>query len=432
MTEDTPIYNLKAVINETGLNAATLRAWERRYALVQPHRSPGGHRLYSRRDIELIKWLVARQKEGLSISQAVELWKTRQDEARSGAWPTQPSMDIPSSSETMLDALRQKWVTACLAFDDQAANQVLDQAFALTDVETICLEVLQKGLALIGESWYNASVSVQQEHFASAIAMRRLSTLLDAVPAPVRQPTILATCPPGEDHDFILLMVTYLLRRKGWNVLYLGSNVPLEHLDNTIKSTHPALVISAAQTLTAAASLKTMSQFFQSHDLPVAYGGGIFTQAPAATRYIPGYYLGTNIKILPQVIELLVVAPPDLPEIPPISPQYLLTFDSFIHFESPILAQVADSMGGTKLETVVLEYAIEQLTQTILAALRLGDIHLMDFTLSWVDGLLANYGLSKSLSRQLYSAYHRAVEQYLGDQGALVLDWLAWATSAPA
>src|SRR4026207_2567412 len=74
MVSTTPAYNLKVVLKETGLAADTLRAWERRYGLPVPHRTPGGHRLYSQRDIETIKWLINRQAEGLSISHAVDLW----------------------------------------------------------------------------------------------------------------------------------------------------------------------------------------------------------------------------------------------------------------------------------------------------------------------------------------------------------------------
>ena len=70
-----PTYNLKAVVKETGVQPDTLRAWERRYGLPDPGRSAGGHRLYSRRDIETVKWLASRAAEGLSISHAAELWK---------------------------------------------------------------------------------------------------------------------------------------------------------------------------------------------------------------------------------------------------------------------------------------------------------------------------------------------------------------------
>ena len=69
-----PAFNLKAVLQETNIAADTLRAWERRYGLPMPQRTAGGHRLYSQYDIETIKWLLACQAEGLSISRAVDLW----------------------------------------------------------------------------------------------------------------------------------------------------------------------------------------------------------------------------------------------------------------------------------------------------------------------------------------------------------------------
>ena len=75
MEQGGPRFNLKAVVQQTGLKPDTLRAWERRYGLPTPERSSGGHRLYSRRDIDTIKWLIARQQEGLSIKRAVEQWR---------------------------------------------------------------------------------------------------------------------------------------------------------------------------------------------------------------------------------------------------------------------------------------------------------------------------------------------------------------------
>ena len=80
--EDIPTYNLKAVVRETGLKPDTLRAWERRYGMPDPDRTGGGHRLYSQRDINTLKWLLARQHEGMSISRAVGLWRNLQEEGR--------------------------------------------------------------------------------------------------------------------------------------------------------------------------------------------------------------------------------------------------------------------------------------------------------------------------------------------------------------
>ena len=96
-SDQVPIYNLKVVVQETGLKPDTLRVWERRYGLPQPHRTPGGHRLYSQQDIDTLKWLVARQKEGMSISKAVQLWLNLEAEGKN------PLLDLsasPSKPET--------------------------------------------------------------------------------------------------------------------------------------------------------------------------------------------------------------------------------------------------------------------------------------------------------------------------------------------
>ncbi len=111
-------FNLKAVVRETGLKPDTLRAWERRYGLPEPGRTEGGHRLFSRRDIETLKWLSARQEEGLSISRAVDLWRTL--EARQ----KDPLLAMPygkgaaaaeaqfSGGEAII-TLRDAWIQAC-------------------------------------------------------------------------------------------------------------------------------------------------------------------------------------------------------------------------------------------------------------------------------------------------------------------------------
>ena len=158
-----PTYNLKAVLKETGLKADTLRAWERRYGLPVPERSSGGHRLFSQRDIDTLKWLMARQNEGLSISRAVELWRSIEDREQDPlqAMPIAPALDrgqFPAG--VAINELRQSWIEACTAFDENRAEQLLAQAFAQFPPELVCLEMLVKGLSEIGEGWYQGKISV--------------------------------------------------------------------------------------------------------------------------------------------------------------------------------------------------------------------------------------------------------------------------------
>ena len=103
-----PIYNIKAVVEATGLPAATLRAWERRYGALSPGRTDSGYRLYSARDIAVLRWLKARVDEGMNISQALQLLtQSRPGEPRRGHEPerAEPLSGPRESRDALLAAL---------------------------------------------------------------------------------------------------------------------------------------------------------------------------------------------------------------------------------------------------------------------------------------------------------------------------------------
>ena len=424
MADNTPIYNLKAVINETGLNPATLRAWERRYGIPKPKRSLGGHRLYTRQDIQMLQWLIDRQKEGLNISSAAEIWKSQQADKYETAQKMIPNGQISATNETLLDTLRDQWLAACMDFNDQIANQILDQAFSAAVPEMILSKVLQRGLAQIGEGWYTGDVSVQQEHFATAIAIRRVNALLAAAAPPTRPGRILVAYPPGEDHEFILLMITFVLKRRGWDIVYLGSNVPLVNMDTTIQSTKPILFITAAQTLKTAASLRTMSEYITNRGIPLAYGGRIFVQAPTATQYISGYFLGNDVANISQLVEDLVSMPPSMPSGIPVSAQYTQTLSQFIQNEVAIATHVSSIFRSESVDPAQVDFANANLGQLIISALTLGDITLIDNSILWLNGMLNKEGLSALTLKKYYLTYRLEVEHYLADQGSIIQDQL--------
>ena len=276
--DEAPIFNLKAVVQETGLKPDTLRAWERRYGIPDPNRTSGGHRLYSHRDIETLKWMIARQDEGLSISRAVNLWQTLLQDGQDPLEMPQYLDAVPTpilrfDLGESISELRASWVQTCLLFEEQQAEALLAQAFALYPLEAVCFEVLQKGLSEIGTGWYSGEVTVQQEHFASAMATRRLETLLAATPPPTRGGRILIGCAPSDDHTFSALLLSLLLRRMGFDVVYLGANIPDQQLEETIETIHPDLVVMVAQHLSSAAALLDIAAALSGAQVPLAIGG---------------------------------------------------------------------------------------------------------------------------------------------------------------
>lgn len=429
-TRKTPTFNMKAVVRETGIRPDTLRAWERRYELPNPDRTAGGHRIYSQRDVDILRWLLARQDEGLSISHAVELFKRLEEEGQDpiltsrlgrpgAAGEAQPALSGGDTIQEMRDA----WLTACRSFDEPAADRILSQAFAMFPPEQVCVEVLQKGIAAIGQDWYDGGTSVQQEHFASALALRRLETMLSAVPVANQPGRILLGCPPGEEHTFGPMMLAYLLRRRGLDIVYLGANVPIEQLAATLAAVRPRLAIFLSQQLVSAATLWDLAGFLSEEKVPLAFGGRIFVDAPELQRKIGGHYLGDElIEGVTAAEKFFTHSEATLPPEQVPTPYHAALF----HLQSRLVnleAALTNALVDQGQSPARFVSASDYLTRNVLAALKLGDMDLVAAEIEWVGGLMGSRDLDQGLLQTYLVAYRQALVDTLDHRGQLIVDW---------
>jgi len=433
MVSTTPAYNLKVVLKETGLPADTLRAWERRYGLPVPQRTQGGHRLYSERDIHTIKWLMARQAEGLSISRAVDLWN---EHIASGADPLaglapsalttlQTSPAILAMQETTLDAMRTNWIVACLSFNETSAEQTLNQAFSMFSVEAVCVEVLQNGMSEIGTKWYENQASVQQEHFASGLAMRRLDALLSASPAPSRPQTILVGCPANEWHTFTPLMLSLFLRRRGFNVIYLGANVPADRFKETVQAVHANLVILVSQTLASAVALQQTALALTSQKIHVGYGGRIFNLRPEITKRISGHHLGSNVSASLEEVEHILSGKRKLIHVQPASQEYVAAYQFFTSKRTEIELTLKSLINPLAVSSENFQTGMQFLGDNIAAALQFGDMNQVSDEMNWVKFLLHAYQRPDEELIAFMDAYATAVNKHINGSGKPIYEWLA-------
>ncbi len=422
-----PAYNLKVVLKETGLGADTLRAWERRYGLPSPDRTSGGHRLYSHYDIEVIKWLTARQHEGLTISHAVEMWR---EQIASGKDPLEnivsPKLSQPifPASETSLDAIRTQWLEACLHFNEKEAEQALNQAFAIFPLEAVCTEVLQLGLARIGMQWYENKSSVQQEHFASALAVRRIDALISAAPLPTREQTILVGCPVNEWHTFTPLLLTLLLRRRGFKVIYLGANVPKSQFEETISTVGADLTVLVAQQLITAASLQQIAHLLVAHQAQVGFGGRIYNIQPALIRRTDGHYLGATLDVSIDEIQALVARPIKSPAAQEPPQKNLAALVFFKSHRQQIEATLFEIIRKRRFKSDSIESSTQFLGDDIMAALQLGDLSLIDGEIEWVRSHLKSNNIPGHVLSTYMQLYADAVSQHINGAGKPIIEWL--------
>jgi methanogenic corrinoid protein MtbC1 len=429
MLSTTPTYNLKIVLKETGLPADTLRAWERRYGLPAPQRTEGGQRLYSQYDVETIKWLMARQAEGLSISHAVDLWNEHTasgvDLLAGALSSAQTLLAAYVPAGTTLDSIRANWLAACLDFKESDAEQILNKAFTMFPVEHVCMDVLQKGLAEMGQLWYENKASVQQEHFASGLAMRRLDSLLSASPAPSRKQTVMVGCPAGEWHTFTALLLALFLRRRGLGVIYLGANVPADQFEETVKSVRANLVVLVAQSLITAASLQEAALTLTGLRTPVAFGGRIFSVQPDLIEHISGSYLGNTLVSAIEEVERLLKSKPKTNASKQLPQKYLNALQAFNSKRTHIESTFKESLPPFLANSEGFNTGIHFLGDNIIAALQLGDMEYVTQEMEWVKVLMHSHKRPPQELTDFMQSYLSAVDKQINVQDSPIKDWLS-------
>jgi DNA-binding transcriptional MerR regulator len=234
---DRPLLRIGELSRRVGVSDHLLRAWESRYGLLQPVRSPGGFRLYSEADQSRIRAMQAYLAEGLSAAEAARA-------ALGGGTGAAPGAGPPAAApvaEEYIAALRQ----ALDAFDEPTAQAVLDRALAGLSVPAVLRDVVLPYLAGLGERWQRGTASIAMEHFASNLIRGRLAGLARGWGSG-HGPQALLACPPGEQHDLALMMFGIVLHHHGWRIGYLGANIPAGELARAAGASRPDLVVLAA------------------------------------------------------------------------------------------------------------------------------------------------------------------------------------------
>lgn len=217
----------------TGVSPEVLRAWEHRYGLLQPERTPGGFRLYTDLDERRVRRVKELIESGVSAGEA----------ARRALEPA----GTGETGATLLDDLAGDLAASLDRFDGSSAHRAFDGLLAAFSVETILRDVVLPYLRHLGERWTRGDASVAQEHFASNLIRGRLLGLARSWDTGTGPGLVLA-CPPGERHDLPLIVFGIVASLRGWRVTFLGGDTPFETLADAIASARPTIVVLSVAT----------------------------------------------------------------------------------------------------------------------------------------------------------------------------------------
>jgi DNA-binding transcriptional MerR regulator/methylmalonyl-CoA mutase cobalamin-binding subunit len=226
-------YRIKRVAKITGINPATLRAWERRYNLIAPGRTDSGYRLYSDDDVAMLTRIKQFTAEGLTIGEAIA-------RVRRTLSPLPPDAQAPELAD-----VRAQLRDALLRLDRAGALSGYERLGHLPPerrAEDVLLPVMRE----IGDLWEEGTAVVAQEHFASGFVREKLGAMIAELDSGVGHgPEGVCAGAPGELHELGLMACALRLAAGGWKVLYLGPDVPLEETARVVKERKPALVCTS-------------------------------------------------------------------------------------------------------------------------------------------------------------------------------------------
>jgi MerR family transcriptional regulator, light-induced transcriptional regulator len=234
MTSD-GVLRIGELSKRAGVSPELLRAWERRYGLLRPLRSSGGLRLYSPADVERVRLMRQHLAEGVAAAEAAAM-------ALRGVVGEEAA---PAALDPA--AMRDDLAGALDRFDEPRAQEILDRLLAMATVDTLLSDVVLPYLRELGDRWERGEASIAQEHFASTVLRGRLLGLARGWGLGFGPIAVLA-CLPGEQHDLGLIAFGLALRARGWRIVYLGTDTPIDTIEETSRQLDPSLVVLNAVT----------------------------------------------------------------------------------------------------------------------------------------------------------------------------------------
>ena len=219
------MYQIKATSSLTGLNAETLRAWERRYKVVIPQRDDKGRRLYSEQDIERLTLLNQAIRKGHTIGKIAclnnsDLQKLVK-ESLAGSTLNKDLFNVQ-----VLDALMKYRLDTC--------EDLLRRALIAMDPLSYAKDLLIPTLQRVGELWHNNKLTIAQEHMFSNCAKRILLSMIhNRRPFDGHHARLIFATLSGEQHEFGILLACMVAAEQRFCCFYLGTEIPADELVKT-------------------------------------------------------------------------------------------------------------------------------------------------------------------------------------------------------
>lgn len=233
-------YRIGAVAKRTGLSTHTIRVWERRYGAVEPQRTAGGTREYSEDDVERLRLLNTLTQSGHSIGgiaglateELVDLLRTATDRGFVADDATNRHTAVLGS---ILDAIEE--------LDVSKAERILLNTSAVLGPLPMIFDVIAPLVEAVGDRWESGQFRIAHEHAATAALRTLLGQFLANRSFRSGMSVAVVATLSGERHELGALMASFIAAARGFDVVYLGPDLPVEEILHVVGSKGGAVVM---------------------------------------------------------------------------------------------------------------------------------------------------------------------------------------------
>lgn len=276
-TDPSDLLPMREVVRLTGVNPVTLRAWERRYGLVNPLRTDGGHRLYTPRDLQTIQDILLWSARGMAVGKIGELLAQRQRQ-----------------EPTRLDDDRAHWreafSRASAAFDQGELDRLYGQAYSIFPSATLLEDILLP----LWRSLLTLNAYGARSQWAFLDTFLRARALLRLQMSRADGASVLLADATGTTREFELLAAGLLLGGDDLRVQTIGAGAPLEELPLICAATRPAALVLLAHVDLPADALKRLERLQMAIECPLAVIGEAGEQIASSVPGVPIVALGVS------------------------------------------------------------------------------------------------------------------------------------------
>ena len=297
-------FPIRVLSEMTSVGTSTLRAWERRYGLLKPERTPKGHRLYSKNDTKRVLKIIDLLNDGHTLPSIAEMLLADKTSTKESSTTNENTDTNQPVIHNVWDGFIQKMLEASTDFSIERIDAIYNEASSLYPIDMVTDRLIQPVIRKLGKAWKERPESgIAEEHFYTSWLKNRLGARFHHSYSHASGTRIICACVPGSYHEIGLMLFALSAMARGYRVLYFGADLPFNQLSYIVQRSAAKAVVLGAQTPLNTNINKELNEVIKDINVPVFVGGSDKLVDIEKFESAGGILLGESISVALRVFE---------------------------------------------------------------------------------------------------------------------------------